>query len=313
MPHRIVATRRSALALAQTRAFIKSLQEHHSTLSVEELLIVTSGDRFQDRPLAEIGGKGLFVREIEEALLQSNAHLAVHSMKDLPGHLPDGLSIVCVPERADPRDMLLVHPKHAPPNSKFSLNILPKFSKIGSSSLRRRVGLLRQRSDLTIVPLRGNVDTRLKKLIAGEYDAIVIAAAGLARLGLTSTSLPPHTILEIEELLPAVAQGVLAIEGRENDVETHNIVAALEHTPSRIAAFAERGVLKALGADCTMPLAAHARWIESANKTPILHMQAWVSEADGSQWRFVEETAAIHSVDEAENLGQKLGSILLRK
>ncbi len=171
------ATRRSALALAQCRAFVARLKGAHAELELIELQVVTSGDRIQDRPLSEVGGKGLFVKEIEEALLARTADLAVHSIKDVPGVLPDGLAITCIPLREDPRDVI-VAPRFG------TLMELPPGAKIGTSSLRRSVALLAARPDIVLVPMRGNVDTRLRKVDAGECDAIVLARAGLVRLGL---------------------------------------------------------------------------------------------------------------------------------
>ena len=257
-----VATRRSALALAQTRAFCRDLIAHHPGLTIEEVQIVTAGDRIQDRPLYEVGGKGLFVKEIEEALLEDRADIAVHSMKDLPAHLPPGLRIACVPPRADPRDLLLLRPDlptlapspdPSPPAS--PLDLLPLNARVGSSSLRRRLTLLDHRPDLQIEPLRGNIDTRLRRLVAGDFDAILLAAAGIARLA--PPDLPPAYPLPPALFLPAAAQGILAIEAREADAEVAALLAPLEHAPSRRAATAERAVLAALGADCTVPLAAH--------------------------------------------------------
>lgn len=247
--HLTLATRRSALALAQSRAFIARLIAANPGLEVTELHIVTAGDRIQDRPLYESGGKGLFVKEIEEALLDGRADIAIHSMKDLPADLPPGLEIACVPERADPRDVLLV-----PDGREATLAALPQGARVGSSSLRRRMALLSVRPDLKIELLRGNVDTRLRRLRAGEFDATLLAAAGLARLGLSD--LPPHSHLPTETWLPAVAQGILAVEARKDDTQTAALLAPLEHAPSRRMSLAERAVLKALGADCTVPLAA---------------------------------------------------------
>src|SRR4051812_41099819 len=244
-----VATRRSTLALAQTRAFVRALVDANPGLVVEELLVVTSGDKIQDRPLYEAGGKGLFVKEIEEALLAKKADFAVHSMKDLPAQVPSGLAIACIPERADPRDTLLVRPDLT---EQPSLDALPQGAKVGSSSLRRKLALLRLRPDLEILPLRGNIDTRMRKLVAGDYDAIVLAAAGLSRLGVDVTTLPPHAPLPIATMLPAVAQGILAIEARDGDDEVKQILAPLDHAASRLMATAERGVLEALDADCTV-------------------------------------------------------------
>jgi len=296
-----VATRRSALALAQARAFIRALVSRNPGLEVEELQVVTTGDKVQDRPLYEVGGKGLFVKEIEEALLEKRADFAVHSMKDLPARQPPGLLIACVPERADPRDVLLVRHGLLP-----SIIDLPEHARVGSSSLRRKIALLRDRGDLRVEPLRGNIDTRLRKLHEGQYDAIILAAAGLARLGVDPATLPKHVHLGPMLMLPAVAQGVLAIEAREGDTEIHKVLSAMEHRVSRICAWAERGVLEAIDADCTVPLAAHAT-LEGER----LHLQAWLTEQDGSRFRSQEEIANVKDADAAKKLGIALGQKLL--
>lgn len=266
----IVATRRSALALAQARAFLHALCAANPGLEVEELHVVTSGDRIQDRPLYEAGGKGLFVKEIEEALLDGRADFAVHSMKDLPAALPPGLEIACVPQRADPRDVLLVPPGRSP-----AWADLPVGAKVGSSSQRRAYLVKKHRPDVEILPLRGNIDTRLRRLIAGDFDAILLAAAGLDRLGVAE--LPPHRRLPPTELLPAVAQGILAIEARTGDVRVQAVLSRLEHGPSRWMATAERGVLQTIGADCTIPLAAHVQVDGEA-----LTLSAWLLQ-DGTE------------------------------
>jgi hydroxymethylbilane synthase len=295
----VVATRKSALALAQCRAFVRALIAANPGLEVEELQVVTAGDRIQDRPLNEVGGKGLFVKEIEEALLDGRAHFAVHSMKDLPAEQPGGLSIACVPERADPRDVLLVRRDLEP-----DFSSLPHGARVGSSSLRRRTAILKMRPDLVVESLRGNVDTRLKKLDAGTHDAIILAAAGLARLGIDPSQLPPHAHLDTETMLPAVAQGILAIETREGDASTITALSKLEHGPSRLRAWAERGVLKALGADCTVPLAAFATL--SGDE---LHLQAWLSTEQGL--REDRAHATVRDAASAEALGLAVGKRLL--
>ena len=304
----VVATRRSPLALAQSRAFIAALVARTPGLIVEELHVVTSGDRIQDRPLYEAGGKGLFVKEIEEALLERRADLAVHSMKDLPAKQVDSLSIACIPQRADPRDVLLVRP-----GTTASIEALPRAARVGSSSLRRRVALRRHREDLAIEPLRGNVDTRLRKLAGGEYDAIVLAAAGLARLGIEPSALPPHLALEITTMLPAVAQGILAIEAREGDDAVHALLQVMEHEPSRRMAIAERGVLEALDADCTIPLAAHARLgADSAGAGDTLHLDAWLAELDGTRFREASDVLVSHDPVEIMRWGRSVGERLKR-
>ncbi|MBL8610779.1 MAG: hydroxymethylbilane synthase, partial [Myxococcales bacterium] len=198
----VYATRKSALALAQSRAFVARLVASSPGLEVAEEQVVTTGDKIQDRPLSEVGGKGLFVKEIEEALLDGRAHFAVHSIKDVPAELPPGLELVCIPRREDPRDVL-VAPRHG------TLAALPAGARVGTSSLRRAIALSRARPDLVIGPLRGNVDTRLRKVDAGEHDAIVLARAGLVRLGLEARA---TDVLAPEISLPAVGQGALGIE-----------------------------------------------------------------------------------------------------
>jgi hydroxymethylbilane synthase len=295
-----VATRKSALALAQARAFIRALIEANPGLEVEELHVVTTGDRIQDRPLNEVGGKGLFVKEIEEALLEGRADFAVHSMKDLPAQQQPGLTIACVPERADPRDVLLVRHGLEP-----SFAGLPRGARIGSSSLRRKIAVLRAREDAVVEPLRGNVDTRVKKLEAGAHDGIILAAAGLARLGVDRALLPPHAAIAITEMLPAVAQGILAIEAREGDERVRKVLAPLEHPESRLRASAERGVLRALGADCTVPLAAY-----STREGDELEMSAWLTAMDGTNFRELHERARVGTAPEAEKFGLELGGRL---
>ncbi|GAC1353129.1 MAG: hydroxymethylbilane synthase [Polyangiales bacterium] len=303
-----VATRRSTLALAQTRAFIKELVAANEGLVVAELQVVTSGDKIQDRPLYEAGGKGLFVKEIEEALNDRRADFAVHSMKDLPAKDPPGLVIACVPQRADPRDMLLVRPGLTP-----SLMDLPLEARVGSSSLRRKIALGRHRSDLKIVPLRGNIDTRMRKLQGGEFDAIILAAAGIARLGVDPATLPAHRPLDATVMLPAVAQGTLAIQARVDDASVMSVFAPLEHRESRLRACAERGVLKAIDADCTVPLAAHATFYSAPGVLgDSMTLRAWLTEEDGGHYRYREETAVVANESQAEALGLAGGRTLIR-
>ena len=297
----VYATRRSALALAQCRAFVARLKAAHPSLEMIEEQVVTTGDKIQDRPLSEVGGKGLFVKEIEEALLEKRADLAVHSIKDVPGVLPPGLFIACIPTREDPRDVL-VAPKHG-----SSLDDLPKGAKVGTSSLRRAVALKSARPDLEIVPMRGNVDTRLRKVDGGECDAIVLARAGLVRLGLEGRA---TTILEPEISLPAVGQGALGIECREDDAKTRELLSALddEHTSRCVAA--ERGVMVALEGDCKTPLGAFGIRKESGGKTD-LHLRAFVCNPDGTNLRRGEEIVPWPTSDDAaREVGESLGKRL---
>jgi hydroxymethylbilane synthase len=292
----VYATRQSMLALAQCRAFVARLLRIEAALQTRELKVVTSGDRITDRPLADIGGKGLFVKEIEEALLDRTADFAVHSIKDVPGALPDGLVIPCVPKRADPRDVL-VAPRHV------TLAQLPRGARVGTSSLRRLVALKAQRGDLDVVPLRGNVDTRLRKVDAGECDAIVLARAGLVRLGLEGRV---TEVLEPEVSLPAVGQGALGIECRADDDEVRALLARLHDPLTATCVAAERGVLIALGGDCKTPMAAHA---ERSGDT--MRLRAFLARPDGSDMRHADRTEPWPATEaEAHELGRRVGLTL---
>lgn len=294
------ATRRSALALAQCRAFVATLERAAAlggqTVSFEELQVVTTGDKIQDRPLSEVGGKGLFVKEIEEALLDGRASIAVHSIKDVPSELPPGLVLACIPARVDPRDVL-VSPKYG------TLDRLPEGAVVGTSSLRRSIALRRMRPDLVIQPLRGNVDTRLSKVDAGAYDAIVLAAAGLIRLGLSDRI---TGALDADSFVPAIGQGALGIECRADDLETRTLLARVHDHGTAICVEAERGVLRALGGDCKTPIAAHG-----TKEVDCLRISSWASELDGSLYRFERRKIDFPASREAAaafgfSLGEKL-------
>lgn len=263
-----IATRKSPLALAQARFIASELKRHHPGLEVEELHIVTLGDRIQDRPLSQVGGKGLFVTEIEQALNEGRADLAVHSMKDVPAELAPGLEIACVPMREDARDVLVT-------NDGAALDDLEAFSKIGTSSLRRQAQLRRRRNDVICESVRGNVGTRLRKLEEGNYRAIVLALAGLRRLGLTHLK---HRVLSVEECVPAVGQGALGLEIRKDDAATRALLAPLEHLETRLAVEAERTFLAHLNGGCQLPIAGHAQL--SHNGTRFV-MDALVGSPDG--------------------------------
>jgi len=292
----VYATRRSALALAQCRAFCAKLKERAGDLELVEEQVVTSGDKIQDRPLSEVGGKGLFVKEIEEALLETRAHFAVHSIKDVPGVIPPGLMIACVPAREDPRDVL-VAPRHG------GLAALPKGARVGTSSLRRLIALKTARPDLELVPIRGNVDTRLRKVDPGEFDAIVLARAGLVRLGLEARA---TEVLAPEVSLPAVGQGALGVECREDDAATRAVLAKMHDPVAGVCVAAERGVLIALEGDCKTPIAAFAE-----KRGESLHLRAFVCEPDGSRMRKDERTVAWPSEADAHALGIAVGHALL--
>jgi hydroxymethylbilane synthase len=246
-----IATRGSALALWQAEHVRARLQANDPALTVELVVLKTRGDKIVDRALSEVGGKGLFVKEIEEAVLDGRADLAVHSMKDLPAETPAELMIAAVPEREDPRDALVV----AARLDARDLESLPHGARVGTSSLRRVAQLKAKRGDLELVPLRGNVDTRLRKLDEGALDAIVLACAGLKRLGHADRI---TRALAVDESLPAIGQGALAIECRGGDEATRARLHALDHRATAIAVAAERGFLARLEGDCKTPLAAHA-------------------------------------------------------
>jgi hydroxymethylbilane synthase len=296
MARLVYATRRSALALAQCRAFVARLKAAHPDLELVEEQVVTTGDKIQDRPLSEVGGKGLFVKEIEEALLEGRAQIAVHSIKDVPAVLPEGLAITCIPVREDPRDVL-VSPKFG------TLAALPKGAKVGTSSLRREAAIRAVRPDLDIQSIRGNVDTRLRKVDADEFDAIVLARAGLVRLGLEARA---TEVLEPDVSLPAVGQGALGIESRLDDEDTRARLAVLADETTSRCVHAERGVLKALGADCKTPLAAFA---EREGKNLVL--RAFVVTPEKTTKREATTEPWPGTDAEAERIGRALGAKLL--
>jgi hydroxymethylbilane synthase len=260
-----IGTRGSRLAVAQSRWVQAAVQRHHPALIVELVTITTSGDRFLDAPLSTLGGKGLFVKEIEDALTAGRVDCAVHSMKDLPTELAPGLVIAAVPPREDPRDALISRVGG-------TVRDLPHSARLGTSSLRRMALLRAQRGDLDVVALRGNVDTRLRKLDAGELDAVVLAAAGLRRLGIARADL---TLLDPAEFLPAIGQGALAIESREDAAQ--GLLAVLDDNDSRTAISAERAFLARVGGSCRTPLAAHASL--SAGQ---LRLSALIANPDGT-------------------------------
>lgn len=298
MARLVYATRRSKLALAQSRAFVARLEKLEPLLAIEELTVVTTGDRVQDRPLSEIGGKGLFVKEIEQSLADGRADIAVHSSKDVPAELAPGLVIGCFPEREDPRDVLISR-------SGATLLELPAGSRVGTTSFRRSLQLKHRRPDLVIVPLRGNVDTRLRKCEDGEVDAILLARAGLVRLGLEARA---TEVLEPSLCLPAIGQGALAIEQRAGDERVARLLAPLAHADTSIAVSAERGVMLAVGGDCQTPVAAFG-----ARSGGELWLRALLADSDGSNLRRGERRATWPSGDaEAFALGRDLGDELRR-
>ena len=248
-PTYTIATRESRLALWQAE-HVQALLQGRFGWTVDLLGMTTKGDQILDRALSKVGGKGLFVKELEVALEEGRAHLAVHSLKDVPMELPAGFVLGTVLEREDPRDAW-VSPHHA------SVQALPHGARVGTSSLRRVVQLKALRPDLDVQPLRGNLDTRLRKLDEGQYDGIVLAAAGLKRLGLAARI---RDVIAPDVMLPAAGQGALGIEVRSDAAALNDALATLRHLPTWLAVHAERVVSRALGGSCSMPLAAHATW-----------------------------------------------------
>ena len=286
-----IGTRGSALALAQTEWVKGRLEERYPGLRVEVIRIKTSGDRFLTSPVPAIG-KGIFVKEIEEALLEEKIDLAVHSMKDLPTAVTAGLAIAAVPEREDARDALVAR-------SQGGLDDLPPGARIGTGSLRRRAQLLHCRRDLTVEPIRGNVDTRLKKMDQGEVDGLLMAAAGLKRLGLADRI---GEYLALEICLPAPAQGALGLQTREND-DAIGLVEFLRHEPTLLEVAAERALLDRLGGGCQLPIGARA-WVENDG----LRLAAVVADPDGRKLLRDEHAGPAHA---AEHVGVELADRLL--
>ncbi len=289
----LIATRESRLALWQAE-HVQARLANELGLTASLLGMTTRGDQILDRTLSKVGGKGLFVKELETALAEGRAHLAVHSLKDVPMELPEGFTLAAVLEREDPRDAFVA-------NDYASLAELPEGAVVGSSSLRRVTQLLSIRPDLRVEPLRGNLDTRLRKLDEGGYHAIVLAAAGLKRLGLAHRV---RALFEIDQMLPCAGQGALGLEIRADDGVLADALARLVHAPTLLACEAERAVSRALGGSCSLPLAAHARWqgatlcLDAAlghaeqHKAPLLRARATAEVADAAAARALGQQAA---------------------
>ncbi|MEJ7554629.1 MAG: hydroxymethylbilane synthase [Aquificaceae bacterium] len=286
-----IGTRKSKLALWQAN-YVKERLESKG-YSVELVLITTTGDKILDAPLAKIGGKGLFVKEIEEALLRGDIDLAVHSLKDVPMVLPEGLILGAITEREEPFDVLISRDGRR-------LQELPEGAKVGTSSLRRQVQIKRKRPDLRVETLRGNVDTRLRKLEEGLYDAIVLAYAGVKRMGFEE-----RVSQVLEDFIPAVGQGSLAIEIRQEDKRVYEAIAFLDHRESRIRAECERAFLRELQGGCQVPIGAYA-WLEGEK----LKLKAFISDLEGKRFLEGVEEGDLH---QAEQVGKKLARRLLEE
>ncbi|MDL2338602.1 MAG: hydroxymethylbilane synthase [Pseudomonadota bacterium] len=294
--HIIIATRESRLALWQAE-HVRALLTSRFGLAVELLGMTTRGDEILDRTLSKVGGKGLFVKELETALQEGRAQLAVHSLKDVPMDLPAGFELAAVLEREDPRDAFVS-------NTCASLADLPQGARVGTSSLRRVVQLRALRPDLLVEPLRGNLDTRLRKLDEGQYDAIVLAAAGLKRLGMASRI---RSEFEPEQMLPCAGQGALGLEVRSDASELRQQLASLAHTPTALAVHAERAVSRALGGSCSMPLAAHAIWIDGS-----LNLRAAIGHPENTAAPLLRAavSAAVTTEAQARALGARAAALL---
>jgi hydroxymethylbilane synthase len=288
----VLGTRGSALALWQARHVAQRLRERHPNLAIEERIIRTEGDIQQQAPLG-VSDVGVFVRRIEEALLAGKVDLAVHSLKDLPTTQPEGLRITAVPERHDPRDVLLS-------DEGWTLERLPRGARLGTGSFRRRTQLLHARPDLEVLPVRGNVDTRIRKLRSGEFDAMVLALAGVQRLGISEVALEP---IDTDICLPAVGQGALALETRETDQATSGLVQVLDHAPSHNEVEAERAFLRRLGGGCLAPATGFARVQDGG-----LQLRAAVGDPDGKTLLRDEESG---SVADASAIGERLAQRML--
>ena len=288
-----IATRQSPLALWQAEHIKARLEALHADVTVELVTFVTQGDKILDTPLAKIGGKGLFVKELEAALLDGRADLAVHSMKDVPMALPEGLTLAVICEREDPLDAFVS-------NTYSHFDALPQGAKVGTSSLRRKCQILKQRPDLNIIDLRGNVGTRLSKLDAGNYDAIILASAGLKRLGLAERI--RHTLTP-DISLPAVGQGALGLECREDDQVVLDYILPLMHEQTDVCVRAERAFNAYLEGGCQVPIAGYAT-LQNGH----IHLEGRVGSVDGAILLQATQTGAM---TEAEQLGVALAKDLV--
>ena len=290
----VIGSRGSQLALWQANWVKSELERLHDNVDIDIRIIATSGDIIQDVPLAKIGGKGLFVKEIEEALLANEIDLAVHSMKDVPMELPTELGISVITKRENPLDALIS-------KNGEKLADLPQGATIGTSSLRRSSQLLKYRDDFKIHPLRGNVDTRLRKVEEGKYDAILLASAGLNRLGWANriTEEISHDIL-----LPAMGQGALGIETRLDDTKIYDFISTLNHEQTHYAVSAERSLVGRLDGGCQVPIGAYAR-VEKG----LITLKGLVASLDGE---IIYKLENVGPVDDAINIGQELGAQLLK-
>lgn len=300
-----IATRESQLALAQAKKMAEVIHEQFG-YNVELLGMTTQGDQILDRSLSLIGGKGVFIKELEQAMLDGRAHLAVHSLKDVPMELPKGFILAAIPEREDPRDAFVS-------NRYPNIDALPQHATVGTSSLRRQVMLKALRPDVKIEVLRGNINTRLKKLDEGHYDAIILAAAGLNRLHLQSRV---SSYFTVEQMLPSAGQGALGLEVHESQTDLIKTIKQLSHTPTLLACTAERAVSRTLGGSCSVPLSAYAIWVNETTlelkaawgdleeKHPLIRAQAQIT---------LMQKDCPQTIQEAQKLGEQVANSLLQQ
>jgi hydroxymethylbilane synthase len=290
-----IGTRGSRLALRQAQLTAEQIKSKHPAVEIEIITIKTKGDKLQDIALVKIGGKGVFVKEIEEALIRGDIHIAVHSMKDVPVDLPDELEIGAIPEREDPRDVLVS-------KNDRKIEELASGARIGTGSLRRTIQLKRLLPDIEVVPIRGNLDTRIKKITTEELDGVIVAAAGMRRMGLAKEV---SQYIPIEWMIPSAGQGVLGIELRKDDEEIKNLVSFLNHSDTVITLSAERSFLKHLGGGCQVPIAAHA--VKQGNR---LILRGLVGSVDG---RVVISEEVRGACEEAEEMGRTMAENILQR
>jgi hydroxymethylbilane synthase len=299
-----VGTRGSPLALWQTRAFLAQISQFCPVLRgmnvFEEHVIRTSGDAVQDRRLADIGGKGLFAKEIHEALLDRRVDFAVHSLKDLETTMPDGIVLACTMKREDARDALILGPTCHKPDPSAPFACLPAGAKVGTASMRRQAQLLHSRPDLTVDLIRGSVQTRLGKIESGEFAASLLALAGLRRLGLEQHA---AVVLDPDAMVPAAGQGIVGVTVRADDTELHELLAAIEDPEAKAVSTAERALLAELDGSCRTPIGGYARLLPTGE----LHLTGLVASSDGT---FLLKRALHGAAADAARMGRKLGASL---
>jgi hydroxymethylbilane synthase len=305
-----IGSRGSRLALVQAEWVRDRIAARHSDLRVDIEVIHTKGDKLLDAPLAKLGDKGLFTKELEAALIDGRIDVAVHSAKDMPTAVPEGLAIIAFTEREDVHDVFVANPGLAADRGTDGLTVedVPRGARVGSSSLRRRSQLLALRPDLDVVDIRGNVETRMRKVVDEGMAGTILAAAGLARLGRADAA---AFAFEFDQMLPAVGQGALAIEARTDHSQLSELRAALDHRPTALAVTAERALLRTLEGGCQVPIAAHARWkLGGERGTGVLMLRAYVGALDGSRSVHGER---VRLADDPEGLGIFLAAELLER